>query len=91
MGVKKIVLAMQIDGKGYEKISKELKLTKSTVQFIIKKVKDIGHLENLHRSGRPSKVFPTGIGKIVRKVNKNLRVTSDELRSILEQVLVDQV
>lgn len=56
--VKEIVLAMHNDGKGYGKISKELKLPKSTVQSIIKKVKDVGHLENLPRSGRPAKVSP---------------------------------
>ena len=58
MEVKKIVLAMHNDGKGYDKISKELKLPKSTVQFIFKKVKDVGHLKNLPRSVRPAKVSP---------------------------------
>lgn len=91
MEVKKIVLAMHNDGKGYGKISKELKLPKSTVQSIIKKVKDVGHLENLPRSGCLAKVSSTDIQRVVREVNKNPRVTRDEVRSILEQVSVDQL
>ena len=71
MEVKKIVLAMHNEEKGYGKISKDLQLPKSTVQSIIKKVKDSGDLENLSRSGRPAKVSTTGIRRIVREVNKN--------------------
>ena len=78
------MLAMHNEEKGYGKISKDLQLPKSTVQSIIKKVKDSGNLENLSRSGRPAKVSTTGIRRIVREVNKNPRVTSDEIRSILE-------
>ena len=70
--------------KGYDKISKDLQLPKSTVQSIIKNVKDSGNLENLSRSGRPAKVSTTGIRRIVREVYKNPRVTRDEIRSILE-------
>ena len=84
MEVKKIVLAMHKEEKGYGKISKDLQLPKSTVLSIIKKVKDSGNLENLSRSGRPAKVSTTGIRRIVREVNKNPRVTRDENRSILE-------
>ena len=52
MEVKKIVFAMQNDGKKNNKISKELRLPKSSVQSIIRKVKDVGYLENLSRSGK---------------------------------------
>ena len=62
---------MHNEEKGYGKISKDLQLPKSTVQSIIKKVKDSGNLENLSRSGRPAKVSTTGIRRIVREVNKN--------------------
>ena len=85
MEVKKIVLAMHNGEKGYGKISKDLQLPKSTVQSIIKKVKDSGDLENLSRSGRPAKVSTTGSyptdcprGQI------EPRVTRDEIRLILE-------
>ena len=58
MEVKKIMLTMHNEGKGYDKISKDLQLPKSTVQSIIKKVKDSGNLENLSRSGRPARFPP---------------------------------
>ena len=76
--MKKIVLAVHNDGKGYGKISKELKLPKSPLQSIIKKVKDVGHQENLPWRGRLAKVSLTGTRRVVREVNKNPRVTSDE-------------
>ena len=54
MKMEKIVLAIRNVRKGYCKIFKELELPKSMVKPIIKKVKDIGHLENLPRIGRPA-------------------------------------
>ena len=77
MVVKKIVFVMHNGGDGYSKISKALKLPKSTLQFIIEKVKDVGYLENLPRSRRPAKDSPTGIRRVAIEVNKNSRVTRD--------------
>ena len=84
MEVKKIVLAMHNEEKGYGKICKDLQLPKSTVQSIIKKVKGSGNLENLSRSGRPAKVSTTGIRRIVREDQQEPSFTRDEIRSILE-------
>ena len=74
-----IVLAMHNDGKGYCKISKKLKLPKSIVKSIIKKVKDVGHLENLTRNKGPLKVSSIGMLRVSRSIVRNI-LHKDNLR-----------
>ncbi|KAK3564430.1 hypothetical protein QTP86_020368 [Hemibagrus guttatus] len=59
-------------GKGYKAISKALRLPRTTVRAIIYKWRKHGTVENLPRSGRPTKITPRAQRQLIQEVTKDL-------------------
>lgn len=78
------VVELYKTGKGYKKISKELRMPISSVQTLIKKWKMRGSVETKPRSGRPTKISATTARKIVRDAKKNPQITSGEIQDSLK-------
>ncbi|KAK3539521.1 hypothetical protein QTP70_009501 [Hemibagrus guttatus] len=81
-------------GKGYKAISKALGLPRTTVRAIIYKWQKHGTVENLPRSGRPTKITPRAQRQLIQEVTKDPTTTSKELQASLASVktcwLLDQ-
>ncbi|KAK3556280.1 hypothetical protein QTP70_007059 [Hemibagrus guttatus] len=73
-------------GKGYKAISKALGLPRTTVRAIIYKWRKHGTVENLHRSGRPTKIIPRAQRQLIQEVTKDPTTTSKELQASLASV-----
>ncbi|KAK3542656.1 hypothetical protein QTP86_031894, partial [Hemibagrus guttatus] len=72
-------------GKGYKTISKALGLPRTTVRAIIYKWRKHGTVENLPRSGRPTKITPRAQRQLLQEVTKD-PTTSKELQASLASV-----
>ncbi|KAK3554834.1 hypothetical protein QTP86_000762 [Hemibagrus guttatus] len=68
-------------GKGYKAISKALGLPRTTVRAIIYKWRKHGTVENLPRSGRPTKITPRAQRQLIQEVTKDPTTTSKELQA----------
>ncbi|KAK3559328.1 hypothetical protein QTP86_012756, partial [Hemibagrus guttatus] len=75
-------------GKGYKAISKALGLPRTTVRAIIYKWRKHGTVENLPRSGRPTKITPRVQRQLIQEVTKDPTTTSKELQASLASVKV---
>ncbi|KAK3574795.1 hypothetical protein QTP86_018385 [Hemibagrus guttatus] len=73
-------------GKGYKAISKALGLPRTTVRAIIYKWRKHGTVENLTRSGRPTKITPRAQRQLIQEVTKDPTTTSKELQASLASV-----
>ncbi|KAK3516292.1 hypothetical protein QTP70_009422 [Hemibagrus guttatus] len=73
-------------GKGYKAISKALGLPRTTVRGIIYKWPKHGTVENLPRSGRPTKITPRVQRQLIQEVTKDPTTTSKELQASLASV-----
>ncbi|KAK3556261.1 hypothetical protein QTP70_007142 [Hemibagrus guttatus] len=73
-------------GKGYKAISKALGLLRTTVRAIIYKWRKHGTVENLPRSGRPTKITPRAQRQLIQEVTKDPTTTSKELQASLASV-----
>lgn len=79
------VIELYKTGKGYKKISKQLRMPISSVQTLIKKWKMRDSVETKSRSGRPTKVSATTARKIVRDAKKNPQITSAKIQDSLKK------
>ncbi|KAK3526888.1 hypothetical protein QTP86_003606 [Hemibagrus guttatus] len=75
-------------GKGYKPISKALGLLRTTVRAIIYKWRKHGTVENLPRSGRPTKITPRVQRQLIQEVTNDPTTTSKELPDSLVSVKV---
>ncbi|KAK3570020.1 hypothetical protein QTP86_009157 [Hemibagrus guttatus] len=75
---------MYQSGKGYKAISKALGLPRTTVRAIIYKWRKHGTVENLPRSGRPTKITPRAQRQLIQEVTKDPTTTSKELQASLD-------
>ncbi|KAK3532159.1 hypothetical protein QTP86_009023 [Hemibagrus guttatus] len=73
-------------GKGYKAISKALGLPRTTVRAFIYKWRKHGTVENLPRSGRPTKITPRAKQQLIQEVTKDPTTTSKELQASLASV-----
>lgn len=79
------VIDIHQSGKGYKAIAKTLGLQRTTVRAIIQKWKKYGTVENLPRSGRPTKSSQRARQLLIQEV------TSEELQATSASVKADQV
>ncbi|KAK3530705.1 hypothetical protein QTP86_032242, partial [Hemibagrus guttatus] len=82
------VIEIYQSGKGYKAISKALGLPRTTVRAIIYKWRKHGTVENLPRSGRPTKITPRVQRQLIQEVTKDPTTTSKELQASLASVKV---
>ncbi|KAK3507977.1 hypothetical protein QTP70_007945 [Hemibagrus guttatus] len=75
-------------GKDYKVISKALGLLRTTVRAIIYKWRKHGTVENIPRSGRPTKITPRAQRQLIQEVTKDPTTTSKELQASLASVKV---
>ncbi|KAK3519632.1 hypothetical protein QTP86_003001, partial [Hemibagrus guttatus] len=78
-------------GKGYKAISKALELPRTTVRAIIYEWRKHGTVENLPRSGRPTKITPRAQRQLIQEVTKDATTTSKGLQASLASVKVIQM
>ncbi|KAK3511509.1 hypothetical protein QTP70_008993 [Hemibagrus guttatus] len=86
--VRKKVIEIYQSGKGYKAISKALGLLRTTVRAIIYKWRKHGTVENLPRSGWPTKITPRAQRQLIQEVTKDPTTTSKELQASLASVKV---
>ncbi|KAK3538689.1 hypothetical protein QTP86_012999 [Hemibagrus guttatus] len=86
--MRKKVIDIHQSGKGYKAISKALGLPRTTVRAIIYKWPKHGTVENLPRSGRPTKITPRARRQLIQEVTKDPTTTSKELQASLASVKV---
>ncbi|KAK3556141.1 hypothetical protein QTP70_005626 [Hemibagrus guttatus] len=86
--MRKKVIEIYQSGKGYKAISKALGLPRTTVRAIIYKWQKYGTVENLPRSGRPTKITPRAQRRLIQEVTKDPTTTSKELQASLASVKV---
>ncbi|KAK3507161.1 hypothetical protein QTP70_009294 [Hemibagrus guttatus] len=86
--MRKKVIEIYQSGKGYRAISKALGLLKTTVRAVIYKWRKHGAVENLPRSGRPTKITPRAHRQLIQEVTKDPTTTSKELQASLASVKV---
>ncbi|KAK3568283.1 hypothetical protein QTP86_003155 [Hemibagrus guttatus] len=84
--MKKKVIEIYQSGKGYKAIFKALGLPRTTVRAIIYKWRKHGTVENLPRSGRPTKITPRAQRQLTQEVTKDPPTTSKELQASLASV-----
>uniref|UniRef100_A0A8C2KBE1 Transposase Tc1-like domain-containing protein n=1 Tax=Cyprinus carpio TaxID=7962 RepID=A0A8C2KBE1_CYPCA len=88
VALQKKVIEIYQSGKGYKAISKASGLQQNTVRAIIHKWQNHGTVENLPRSGRPTKITPKAQRRLIQEVTKNPTTTSKELQASLASVKV---
>ena len=86
--MRKKVIEIYQSGKGYKAISKALGLQRTTVRAIIHKWQKHGTVENLPRSGWPTKITPRAQRRLIQEVTKDPTTTSKELQASLASVKV---
>ncbi|KAK3556981.1 hypothetical protein QTP70_022323 [Hemibagrus guttatus] len=86
--MRKKVIEIYQSGKGYKAISKALGLPRTTVRAIIYKWRKHGTVENLPKSGRPTKITPRAQQQLIQEVTKDPTTTSKELQASLASVNV---
>ncbi|KAK3510411.1 hypothetical protein QTP70_005904 [Hemibagrus guttatus] len=84
--MRKKVIEIYQSGKGYKAISKALGLPRTTVRAIIYKWREHGTVENLPRSGRPTKITTRAQRQLIQEVTKYPTTTSKELQASLASV-----
>ncbi|KAK3513020.1 hypothetical protein QTP70_000182 [Hemibagrus guttatus] len=84
--MKRKVIEIYQSGKGYKAISKALGLPRTTVRAIIYKWRKHGTVENLPRSGRPTKITPRAQRQLIQEVTKDPTTTFKELQASLASV-----
>ncbi|KAK3513152.1 hypothetical protein QTP70_007486 [Hemibagrus guttatus] len=84
--MKRKVIEIYQSGKGYKAISKALGLPRTTVRAIIYKWRKHGTVENLPRSGRPTKITPRAQRQLIQEVTKDPTTTAKELQASLASV-----
>ncbi|KAK3550734.1 hypothetical protein QTP70_003947 [Hemibagrus guttatus] len=87
--MRKKVIEIYQSGKGYKAISKALGLPQTTVRAIIYKWRKHGTVENLPRSGRPTKITPRAQRQLIQEVTKDPTTASKELQASLAPVKQD--
>ena len=83
------VIQLYKTGKEFKKISKELRMPRSTVKTLIKKWRERDSVETKPRSGRPTKISAPTARTIVRDAKKNPQITSAEIQDSLKKIGVD--
>ncbi|KAK3532293.1 hypothetical protein QTP86_016075, partial [Hemibagrus guttatus] len=86
--MRKKVIEIYQSGKGYKTISKALGLPRITVRAIIYKWRKHGTVENLPRSGRPTKITLRAQRQLIQEVTKDPTTTSKDLQASLASVNV---
>ena len=78
--VRQKVVELQKSGKGYKKISKQLKIPISTIRAIVKKFKATGDVRNQPGRGPICKLTPRTVRRMVRLAKESPRITAGELQ-----------
>ena len=81
VGLRDTIVSRHRSGKGYQNMSRALKVPKDTVASIILKFKKFGTTTTLPRAGRPAKLSHRRRRSLVREVTKDPMVTLTELQS----------
>src|SRR4029434_7754176 len=82
--VRQKVVELQISGKGYKKISYQLKIPISTIRAIVKKFKATGDVRNQPGRGPVCKLTPRTVSRMVRVAKESPRITAGELQRLVE-------
>lgn len=85
ISVRNLVINLRKENKSYGEIAKIVKLSRSTVQTIIKNYNNTNSTENKPRSGRPKKLSRRDISCILKEVNRDPKISAPKLAQHIEQ------
>lgn len=80
---KATIIDLHKKGQGYRKISKTLSIPIPTIQGVVRRFQQRGHVGNADRPGRPRKLPARSVRKVVRKVEQYPRTTLGEIQDDL--------
>ncbi len=70
------IVALHKDGRGYKKISNNLKLSYSSVARVIQRFSKTGFTRNRPRKGRSKKFGPCAVRQVQKLASKNRRISA---------------
>ena len=82
--VRQKVVELQKSGKGYKKISKQLKIPISTIMAIVKKFKATGDVRNQPGRGPICKFTPRTVRRMVRLAKESPSIAAGELQRLVK-------
>lgn len=85
ISVRNLIIKLRNENKSYGEIAKLVKLSRSTVQTIIRNHKNTDSTENKPRSGRPKKLSRRDVSSIVKKVNIDPKISAPKLADHIAQ------
>ncbi|XP_078051895.1 uncharacterized protein LOC144478048, partial [Augochlora pura] len=88
---RKLIIKWQNEGKSYAEIAQLLGRSKSTVHYMVKKVKTTGVLQNEVRSDRLKKLTKREENVIVREIKKDPIISTPKLATLVADSYGEQV
>ncbi|XP_078050777.1 uncharacterized protein LOC144477163 [Augochlora pura] len=80
---RKLIIKWPDEGKSYTEIAQLLGKSKSTIHYIVKKVRTTGVLQNIVRSGRPKKLTKREENVIVLEIKKDPTISAPKLATLV--------
>lgn len=84
--IRSLLVSMSLDGFSQRKIAETLKLSRSTVQSLLRHVKINQTINTIDKSGRPSTISKRDIRALKSVVKKNRRKAAKEITCLWNQL-----
>ena len=88
---RKLIIKWHNEGKSYGEIAKLLGWSKSTVYYIVNKLKTTGILRNKVRSSQPKTLTKREENTVVREIKKNPRISGPKVATLVADSFKKQV
>lgn len=85
ISVRNLVVSLRKEEKSYCEIAKMVKLSRATVQTIIRNYNNTNSTENKPRSGRPKKLSRRDVSSIIKEVNQDPKISAPKLAEHIEK------
>lgn len=85
ISVRNMVVNLRKENKSYGEIAKTVKLSRSTVQTIIRNYNNNNSTENKPRSGRPKKLSRGDVSSFIKVVNQDPKISAPKLAEHVEK------
>ncbi|GBP03423.1 Transposable element Tcb1 transposase [Eumeta japonica] len=84
ISVRNIVVSQRKEGKSYGEISKIVKISRATVQTILRNYRETNSTENKPRTGRPKKLSRHDVSSLLKEVKRDPKLSAPKLAEHLQ-------